>query len=155
MSDNNINDNNINNTDIGQDNGNDSSDREGVCSICLRPESSCGKLLKMPPGIFICNDCLQKTFDMMNANPSPMPDFSNLGQNMMFNLGPLPEVPENQRVKKHEKKEKQPLPELDQWITVLRVSCSRMLPKHPRYSAGTRRSAATSIQSLRLSDLKR
>lgn len=112
MSENN-NDNNINNTDVTQENGNDTSDREGVCSICLRPESSCGKLLKMPPGIFICNDCLQKTFDMMNANPSPMPDFSNLGQNMMFNLGPLPEVPENQRVKKHEKKEKQPLPELD------------------------------------------
>jgi len=51
------------------ENENGDSGRENVCSICLRSESNCGKLMKMPPGIYICNDCMQKTFDMMNNSP--------------------------------------------------------------------------------------
>lgn len=95
------------------ENENGDSGRENVCSICLRSESNCGKLMKMPPGIYICNDCMQKTFDMMNNSPFTQGDMSQMGQPMMFNLGPIPEVPESQRVKKKEAKKKEALPELD------------------------------------------
>ena len=51
--------------DNKQDNGRDG--YEHVCMMCHRPESVCGKLFHMPPGLDICEDCLQKSFDLMNA----------------------------------------------------------------------------------------
>ena len=39
---------------------------EEVCSVCRRPESKAGKLIHMPGGLMICNDCMQKAFDMFN-----------------------------------------------------------------------------------------
>ena len=51
--------------DNKQDSGRDG--YEHVCMMCHRPESVCGKLFHMPPGLDICEDCLQKSFDLMNA----------------------------------------------------------------------------------------
>ena len=46
---------------------------EKICYICRRPESKTGKMLVMPGNICVCPDCMQKTFDTVNAT-----DFSNL-----------------------------------------------------------------------------
>lgn len=54
--------------DNKQDSGRDG--YEHVCMMCHRPESVCGKLFHMPPGLDICEDCLQKSFDLMNATSS-------------------------------------------------------------------------------------
>ncbi|MCQ2521201.1 MAG: ATP-dependent Clp protease ATP-binding subunit ClpX [Lachnospiraceae bacterium] len=40
---------------------------ESICSVCRRSESVAGKMLKMPGNTWICNDCMQKTMDMVNA----------------------------------------------------------------------------------------
>ena len=39
---------------------------EDVCFMCRRPEHIAGKMFKMPQNICICNDCMQKTMDMMS-----------------------------------------------------------------------------------------
>ena len=46
---------------------------EKICYICRRPESKTGKIIVMPGNICVCPDCMQKTFDTVNAT-----DFSNL-----------------------------------------------------------------------------
>ena len=46
---------------------------EKICYICRRPESKTGKMIVMPGNICVCPDCMQKTFDTVNAT-----DFSNL-----------------------------------------------------------------------------
>ena len=42
------------------------SDFEQVCSMCHRPESKCGRVMKLPGGLNICADCMQKSFDAFN-----------------------------------------------------------------------------------------
>ena len=82
---------------------------EEVCSVCRRPESKAGKLIHMPGGLMICNDCMQKAFDMFNQQGG----MNGLNfQNMPFdlrmidlnNLGGV-EIPQKQKVKKKKPKE--------------------------------------------------
>ena len=44
-----------------------SEDYEQVCMICRRPESKAGAMLRLPGGICVCNDCLQKSIDMAES----------------------------------------------------------------------------------------
>lgn len=45
---------------------------ESVCSLCMRPESKAGTMLKLTDNMCVCMDCLQKTIDMAeNMNISP------------------------------------------------------------------------------------
>ena len=39
---------------------------ENVCYVCHRTESSAGKMVQVAPGLHICPDCLQKTFDSVS-----------------------------------------------------------------------------------------
>ena len=39
---------------------------EDVCFVCRRPESKAGKMFRMPGGICICSDCMQKTMDTVS-----------------------------------------------------------------------------------------
>ena len=39
---------------------------EKICYICRRPESKAGKMIAMPGNVYVCQDCLQKTFDTIN-----------------------------------------------------------------------------------------
>ena len=41
---------------------------ENVCYICHRSESQVGKMLKMLDNMYICPDCMQRTFDLMNSS---------------------------------------------------------------------------------------
>ncbi len=50
----------------GPDDGTEDKDGfEEFCSMCQRPASKCGRLIHIPNGIAICQDCMQKTFDGM------------------------------------------------------------------------------------------
>ncbi len=51
--------------DTKDDKKDEDDDFEEFCSMCQRPESKCGKLIHIPNGIAICQDCMQKTFDGM------------------------------------------------------------------------------------------
>ena len=50
---------------IKDDNNNE---YENVCYICRRSESQVGKMLKMLDNMYICPDCMQRTFDLMNSS---------------------------------------------------------------------------------------
>ncbi len=39
---------------------------ENVCYVCHRTESTAGKMVQVAPGLHICPDCLQKTFDSVS-----------------------------------------------------------------------------------------
>ena len=88
----------INKTDEQNDN------YEDICYICRRPESKAGKMMKLPTGIAICSDCMQKTFDAMNNTPFPMGgmgvDLSGFTPFMFSG-----EMPKNQKIKKKQPKE--------------------------------------------------
>lgn len=85
---------------------------EEVCYICRRPEHIAGKMIQIQNEIYICRDCMQKTFDSMNHAPFPMGDMLNLGNDKMpnismINLSDLQGfVPNNQRLKKKDKEKK-------------------------------------------------
>ena len=51
-----------------------SEEYEQICYMCRRPESVAGKMIKIPQNIYICQDCMQKTFDTMNHSGFPMDD---------------------------------------------------------------------------------
>ena len=87
----------VNKTEEKQDN------YEEICYICRRPESKAGKMMKLPTGICICSDCMQKTFDAMNNTPFPMGGMDLSGFSpFMFGGG---EMPKSQKIKKKQPKE--------------------------------------------------
>ena len=75
---------------------------EDICYICRRPESKAGTMMKLPTGICICSDCMQKTFDAINNNPFPMGgmDLSGFSPSMFGG-----EMPKSQKIKKKQQKE--------------------------------------------------
>lgn len=86
--------------------------REEVCSICRRPESKAGEMIRMPGGICLCHDCMQKAFDSLSKSGidpgqlSGIP-FMNLNiKDMASFLRPDMAVPKKQKPKKREKAEK-------------------------------------------------
>ena len=97
-------DNNNNNNDIIKND--DNNNYEDICYMCRRPESQAGRLLKMAGSFCVCADCMQKTFNLMNAGDIPgFPMDSNknnpLGANPFgFNLGFIGDIPKSQRLKK-------------------------------------------------------
>ena len=49
-------------------NNNNSDEYEKICFVCRRPESRAGKMIVMPNNIYICQDCMQRTFDSINSS---------------------------------------------------------------------------------------
>lgn len=89
-----------------------SDDYEKICYICRRTESKAGKMISMPGGLYVCHDCMQKTFDAINNNDidyneimKGIPNMPNMGMfggfNMMGN-----DIPDRQKVKKKKEKAK-------------------------------------------------
>lgn len=92
----------------------DKDEYEKVCYICRRPERKTGKMISMPGNIYVCPDCMQKTFDTLNSGDfnydemmKNMPNMSNFNMPNMgmfgMNMGDM-SVPDKQKIKK--KKEK-------------------------------------------------
>ena len=75
---------------------------EDICYICRRPESKAGTMMKIPNGICICADCMQKTFNAMNNNPFPMGGIDLTGFSPFMFGG---EMPKSQKLKKKQPKE--------------------------------------------------
>lgn len=90
---------------------------EKICYICRRPESKAGKMIGMPGNIYICPDCMQKTFDSLNnggMNYEDMMKMTGMPNMAMFsnmNYQDM-DIPEKQKVKK-KKKEKKAVAEID------------------------------------------
>lgn len=90
---------------------------EKICFLCRRPESKAGKMISLPSNIYICADCMQKSFDSMNNMNL---NYNDLMQNMpnisMIDLSSLQDRIPNQKIKpksKAKKEEKEPVKKLD------------------------------------------
>ena len=114
----NTNENMTEDKDINKNNNGNSDDYEKICFVCRRPESRAGKMIVMPNNIYICQDCMQRTFDSINSsgiNYEDMMKMSNMpGMGRFGNFGAMDSdpVPEKQKLKK-KKENKKELPALD------------------------------------------
>ncbi len=59
---------------------------ENFCFLCKRPESECTGMVELPNNIHVCNDCMQKSFNMMNTQ------FQNGGLNLGDLFSNMPNV---------------------------------------------------------------
>ena len=82
---------------------------EKYCYLCRRPESSVGRLIHMPNDIYICQDCMQKTFDGLSGGNLQFIDMSNFDMSKIPNIG----MPKSQKIKKPKKEKKAKEPELN------------------------------------------
>ena len=102
---------NINNTD------NRDNEYEKICYICRRPESKAGKMIGMPNNIYICADCMQRTFDSINNSGINYDDMMKMYNmpgfgNMNFNDVNI-DIPNKQKIKKKKKEEKKVQDKID------------------------------------------
>ena len=88
------------------DNNNNDNKYENVCASCRRTESQAGRMLRMYGGMYVCTDCLQRAFDMMNTGGKPMENMSfdpfmmNPFMNNDMNPDMMQGVPLGQRIKR-------------------------------------------------------
>ena len=111
----NTNENMTEDKDINKNNNGNSDDYEKICFVCRRPESRAGKMIVMPNNIYICQDCMQRTFDSINSSGINYEDMMKMSNMRMFgNFGVMDSdpVPEKQKLKK-KKEDKKELPALD------------------------------------------
>lgn len=102
---------NINNTD------NSDNEYEKICYICRRPESKAGKMISMPNNIYICADCMQRSFDSINNSGINYDDMMKMYNmpgfgNMNFNDVNM-DIPNKQKIKKKKKEEKKVQDKID------------------------------------------
>ena len=74
---------------------------EKICFVCRRPESITGKMIDLPNGICVCNDCMQKSFDAMTSGQIDFSQLMNMPGVQILNMADLEQaVPKKQKVKK-------------------------------------------------------
>ena len=69
-----------------------------VCFVCRRSESKAGPMLRMPGGIDICHDCMQKSMDQamqFAGNMTPEMQAELLRNGGFPGMIPMPQMPEN------------------------------------------------------------
>ncbi|MBQ3514728.1 MAG: ATP-dependent Clp protease ATP-binding subunit ClpX [Lachnospiraceae bacterium] len=87
----------------------DKDELEKYCYLCRRPESMVGKLIQLPQQIYVCPDCMQKTFDTFQNGGMAGFDLNHFDMDQMTNYAKKRDIPETQKVKKKkEKKEEEP-----------------------------------------------
>lgn len=79
---------------------------EQFCTICHRPESVTGPLMKLPNNITVCSDCMQKSYDMMNNSNFDINKLMNTPGLQFLNISDLDSVLPKQKTKKIKKKKK-------------------------------------------------
>ena len=111
----------------GKDSNKESSDKEDkpteFCYICHRPDNITGPLIKMAPGMSVCRDCMQHTFDSMgsfgfgggdnsksNVDMNKIPNISFLNLGSLFGEGPKVK---NAHGTADQSKEDRPAPAID------------------------------------------
>ncbi len=93
------------------------------CYLCHRPDNITGPLIKLAPGMSVCSECMQRTFDSMgsfgfgggdnsksNVDMSKMPNISFLNLGSLFGEGPKVK---NAHGASTAKKEDRPAPAID------------------------------------------
>ena len=79
---------------------------EKVCFICRRPESVAGKMMDLPNNICVCQDCMQKSFDIMSNGQFDYSQLLNIPGMQIFSVGDMDKsVPQKQKLKKKKEKE--------------------------------------------------
>ncbi|MDO4313844.1 MAG: ATP-dependent Clp protease ATP-binding subunit ClpX [Eubacteriales bacterium] len=74
---------------------------EKVCFICRRPESQAGKMMDLPNNICVCQDCMQKSFDIMSNGQFDYSQLMNMPGVQMFTMNDMDQaVPKKQKLKK-------------------------------------------------------
>lgn len=80
--------------------------KEEYCYLCRRSEKVVGKLIQLPQNIRVCQDCLQKSIDLIEGGNHPL--FNGMIDPSMF-MGVIPPMgnvpPMNQRRKTKEKEQ--------------------------------------------------
>ena len=86
----------------------DTDEFEKVCMMCRRTESKAGKMIQLMQGMYVCPDCLQRSFDTMQNSPF---NYSEMMQHLPPNMGGIDlsafqskQVPPKQKVKKRKEK---------------------------------------------------
>src|SRR5699024_7524192 len=98
---------------VVEDTSKDDSEYEKLCSICHRPESITGKMIELPNNLYVCPDCVQKSFDMMNNGQIDLNQLMRMPGVQILNMQDLENMmPKEQKVKK-KKEKKEEKPELD------------------------------------------
>ena len=84
---------------------------EKICTICHRPESIAGKMIDLPGNMSVCQDCLQRSFDVMSNGQFDYSSMMNFPGMQMFNMEDMNQaIPKKQKLKKKKKgEEKQPI----------------------------------------------
>lgn len=80
---------------------------ERYCQMCKRPESLVGRLIQLPSDFYVCNDCIQKTFDSINGNGFPYMEMLTLDPSMFRMGGDFMKMPKVKKKPKPEEKEKE------------------------------------------------
>ena len=81
-------------TELKEGQNPDDNSSQEACFVCHRPASKAGKMIHLTDEICICQDCMQKTLDMMNngnVDYSKM-DFSRMPNISMVNLSDLQNI---------------------------------------------------------------
>ena len=93
----------------------DDDEYQKVCFMCHRDESRAGKMFRLPQNLYICSDCMQKSFDLMNQGEPNLADLGSLMNSFpglqFIDISDLQnlQTPKRQQVKKRvEKKEEKP-----------------------------------------------
>ena len=89
--------------------GEDSTEYEKICIMCHRPESKAGKMIEMPGQLYICADCMQRSFRTIQESKV---DLGELLQRMppnisMIDLSSLSQRAPQQKIKKKKEEKKQ------------------------------------------------
>ena len=74
---------------------------EKFCYMCQRPESVVGKMIELPNDMYVCSECMNKSFEAMNKTPFDLGSLFNTPGVSFLNLGDLDGLmPKQQKVKK-------------------------------------------------------
>ena len=82
----------------------DDDEYEKVCFICRRPESVAGKMINLPNNICVCNDCMQKSFDIMNSGQIDYSQLMNIPGMQFINLADVEQSSKAAEDKKEKRK---------------------------------------------------
>lgn len=98
---------------VVEDTSRDDREYEKLCSICHRPESVTGKMIELPNNLYVCPDCMQKSFDLMNNGQIDLNQLMRMPGVQILNMQDLENMmPKQQKIKK-KKEKKEEKPELD------------------------------------------
>ena len=80
---------------------------EKVCFICRRPESITGKMMDLPNNICVCQDCMQKSFDIMSNGQFDYSQLMNIPGMEVFSVSDMEKtVSKKQKLKKKKEGQK-------------------------------------------------